>query len=573
VIDGETGKELRRSLWELDKTDPDSWGSYYVESSGNYENVYWYYNLADTEHTWEVKYTMHGAISFMDEFDELYWDAIGNEFEKGVERVKVTVRIPEGASAGDLRFAMYGDHMTNAEVADARTFVFEAENVLPREYFTVAAGWPKGLIDEKSFIKDWFLIHWQGILAVALIPAFIIAWKIIIKRRKSGSRVIVPHYEPARGMKPAEVEYFFHGFNSAGSWSATAVDLAERGYVRIEEREPSKSEMSTQKIANAAIKIIIGIPAGMLAMFAISGIISIATDLGDQWEAIFMALPTLVAGFASFSMFRIVFGKGKISAVPNPLFYVIKRTDKKEGADISRYERILMEAMFLRGDFDLTAMRQSSESIRLSSDMALAGKALSEDFDPAEGLRVKRGAKQILTVVGLVFACFFGFIIVISAIVPVSPLLGVIIIGALITATILAAGTRYTEEGRRVRDELLGFKLYIETADKYRMQNLTPDLFGKYLAYAMIFGLEKEWAVAFEGINVSSPSWYAGSSSFSTSGGSLGFSSAAFTSGFSASFSSMFASATGTSSSGGGGGSGGGGSSGGGGGGGGGGAS
>jgi hypothetical protein len=72
----------------------------------------------------------------------------------------------------------------------------------------------KGLVDERSFIKDWLLIHWQGILAVALIPAFIIAWKIIIKR-KSGSRVIVPHYEPARGMKPAEVEYFFHGFNSA----------------------------------------------------------------------------------------------------------------------------------------------------------------------------------------------------------------------------------------------------------------------------------------------------------------------------------------------------------------------
>jgi uncharacterized membrane protein len=54
-----------------------------------------------------------------------------------------------------------------------------------------------------------------------------------------------------------------------------------------------------------------------------------------------------------------------------------------------------------------------------------------------------------------------------------------------------------------------------------------PELFDRYLPYAMAFGVEKNWARAFEGIYTQSPTWYVGS-------GSGGFSASRFSSSLSA---------------------------------------
>ena len=55
-----------------------------------------------------------------------------------------------------------------------------------------------------------------------------------------------------------------------------------------------------------------------------------------------------------------------------------------------------------------------------------------------------------------------------------------------------------------------------------------PEMFDKYLPFAMAFGVEKKWARAFEGIYTQAPTWYVGPSvvhfsptSFSHSLGSM----------------------------------------------------
>ena len=78
---------------------------------------------------------------------------------------------------------------------------------------------------------------------------------------------------------------------------------------------------------------------------------------------------------------------------------------------------------------------------------------------------------------------------------------------------------RLSQEGRELREEWLGFKLYMETAERYRLQNLTPDLFEKFLPYTMIFGIEKKWAKAFEGMQIAPPLWYHGAALAGTMNG------------------------------------------------------
>ena len=69
-----------------------------------------------------------------------------------------------------------------------------------------------------------------------------------------------------------------------------------------------------------------------------------------------------------------------------------------------------------------------------------------------------------------------------------------------------------TALGKELLAKVWGFKMYIETAEKYTLQNLTPEMFEKYLSYAIVFGIEKKWAEKFAGMYLPAPSWYNGSS-------------------------------------------------------------
>lgn len=61
----------------------------------------------------------------------------------------------------------------------------------------------------------------------------------------------------------------------------------------------------------------------------------------------------------------------------------------------------------------------------------------------------------------------------------------------------------YTPAGRKKQDEIDGFKLYLMTAEMKRMNLIgtpptrTPELYEKYLPYAIALGIEKQWTKQF----------------------------------------------------------------------------
>ena len=136
-----------------------------------------------------------------------------------------------------------------------------------------------------------------------------------------------------------------------------------------------------------------------------------------------------------------------------------------------------------------------------------------------------------------------------------------------------------TALGRPVMDQLDGLKLYLETAEKDRLNiqapEITPDHFEALLPYAVALDVEKPWADAFaaalkrahpddpDPMRSYQPGWASGGS---WSGGNFGGAVAATVSGMSSALASAATVSSGSSGFGGGGGSGGGGGGGGGGG-------
>lgn len=95
------------------------------------------------------------------------------------------------------------------------------------------------------------------------------------------------------------------------------------------------------------------------------------------------------------------------------------------------------------------------------------------------------------------------------------PGVAVILVGVLIMATFKFMSVR-TAAGRDLMQHTLGFRLYMNTAEKYRQQFAEKaEIFTQLLPYAIVFGCVTHWAEAFEGIDTSKTnSWYVGPGPF-----------------------------------------------------------
>ena len=123
---------------------------------------------------------------------------------------------------------------------------------------------------------------------------------------------------------------------------------------------------------------------------------------------------------------------------------------------------------------------------------------------------------EIIMSIAQIYILMFG---------PDSNILRFGILGILVAVPVifLALLRRPSVEGRKLMDEIEGFKWFLEVTEKDRMNfhnppEKTPELFEKYLAYALALGVEHKWSEQFAGIfeNLEregrpyQPLWYSG---------------------------------------------------------------
>ncbi len=70
----------------------------------------------------------------------------------------------------------------------------------------------------------------------------------------------------------------------------------------------------------------------------------------------------------------------------------------------------------------------------------------------------------------------------------------------------------HTEEGTRAVERILGFEDFLAhvESDRFNRMIKTPQMFEKFLPFAMALGVEKNWSKAFQGIMTEPPGWYHG---------------------------------------------------------------
>jgi Predicted membrane protein (DUF2207) len=90
-----------------------------------------------------------------------------------------------------------------------------------------------------------------------------------------------------------------------------------------------------------------------------------------------------------------------------------------------------------------------------------------------------------------------------------------IIAGVASAASIFGFGwymPAHTAQGVRALEQVLGFEDFLGRVEGDRIERIekTPELFEKYLPYAMALRVDKKWVQAFSGIAMQPPTWYTG---------------------------------------------------------------
>ena len=423
----------------------------------------WVPGAADATKTVVLRYTVRNALRFFDEHDELYWNVTGDEWEVPIEAASARIHLPGGAAG--LRAAAftggYGSQEAAARV-DLEPGLIDVRSLRAlnfKEGLTVVVGWYPGAVARPGATeKAAGFLRSNAMLAV---PPVVLAlmWRLWYTRgRDPRLRPIAVAYEPPAQLTPGELGTLIDGKPDMRDVTATLVDLAVRGFILVEERNESHV-------------------------------------------------------FGLISKKEYVFGL---------------RKPRSEWTALKGHEQALLEALFKRGtpaddstlpsgpSAPLETVTLSQLEHRFYKDLPGIRNGLYDQL-VGRGYYVRRPDR--------VMAAYIGGGVLLGVAVGVGgslldSLLGVqpiaaIVAGVLTGLIVLVFGIfmpARTEQGTRALEGVLGFEEFLRRVESDRLDRVvkTPEMFEKYLPFAMALGVDKKWARAFEGIATEPPTWYVG---------------------------------------------------------------
>ncbi|HEX8482282.1 MAG TPA: DUF2207 domain-containing protein [Allosphingosinicella sp.] len=476
------------------------------------------------EHVYSIRYRTTRQLGFFKDHDELYWNATGNGWDFPIDVAEARIRLPEAVPF--LQRAFYtgpqGSTAANARVVSEAPgeIVFRTTAPLgPEEGLTVAAGWSKGVVAAppppsaaaRSLRENGPSA--AGVAALlALLAYYIHAWRRVGRDPKPGT--IVPLFSPPDGLSAAAMRYVTRMRADSRAFAAALVELGVGGHVRLTSEEGGFFARDKTRIDRTPGRTRPAEPeASMLSrLFAGGNSIRMEQENHATFSA---AKEALEAGLKRKYEGRL-FVRNQVWAVRG-LVLMVGALALPAAAD-------LLSAPGDYGPNDIlaavAALLLPAAALALyflasgkAGAMAMSAK-ISAAFLGVIG--VIAGAVTIGNSVEGIFAYGEGMRLIPLAL----PLLALPVV--LTAFSWMAAPTR---EGRAVLDRIAGFRHYLSVAEEERLQTLhppekTPELFERYLPYAIALKVENDWASRFTSVLAAAAasgqaqpmSWYSGGS-------------------------------------------------------------
>lgn len=412
-----------------------------------------------------VDYTVKNVVTFYNDHDELFWDVNGDQWLEPFNKVTVHLHLPDGVTldkhlqpicfTGDFGSTDRNCTVTTANKTGDTITAATTKPLMVHQTLSYVAGFEKGYF--KPFTLQDTLGEYAADIAVFVLPLLILGGTAGLYwfrhgRDPKGRGVIVPEYNAPEGLGPIEVGTLIDFRTDNKDITATIIDLAVRRYLTIIEEKKDRK---------------------------------------------------LLPDVTSYSL----------------------RLENLGMGELNEFERTIMDALFVGSGvgetIDLSQKKYSLSTTASVLRTTVKKSLVSRGYFRPSAFKLRTFGWCVLCIIA---TCIVGAV---AAHFQAGSAygLGVAAGVALAILSFIFSAAR-TELGVAANDQIKGLKMYLNVAEKDRINKLqspdaryaanmkepkrTVDLFEKLLPYAMILGVEKQWADQFKNIYRTPPDWYSG---------------------------------------------------------------
>jgi uncharacterized membrane protein len=207
-------------------------------------------------HTYVINYRVSGALTYFNDHDELYWNVTGNEWEVPIRSVRSQIRIPSVLNQDQISSSCYtGSRGSTQSLCTTQfainrtttTVTTQAQGLNSGEGMTVAVLYPKGItaILEPAPYRIGFVevLKWvASAIWYGIVPLIFLGYFFRIIKKERTAKVVSAWFDPPRhadgtNFLPAETSVLLDGRVDEKDFSATIIQLAQKGYLKIVEKE------------------------------------------------------------------------------------------------------------------------------------------------------------------------------------------------------------------------------------------------------------------------------------------------------------------------------------------------
>jgi uncharacterized membrane protein len=409
-------------------------------------------NADNSFQTIHIQYTVSDALKFFEDHDEFYWNITGDAWDIPVGSASATISLP--VEAKNIRANVFtGAYQSRAHDAVAEVIGngVEVRTTVPlglHEGVTVAVAFDKGAVAEPGAIAKAIQFLRSNWPLGAPVMAFVLMFWL---------------------------------------WWATG-------------RDPRLRPIAAQYE-----------PPDQLSPGEVGTLVDNSVDMRDITSTI---VDLAVRGFIVIEEFQ---KDHMLGLFHNKDYHFILQKVRQEWAQLRPHEQALLEGIFTTGTVGESVAMSSLQNqfyrnipiIKNSIFATLVGRGYYR-HRPDSVRAVYIGAAVVITFLSL-YGATGG-----ASLLGMAPL-PFIAAGILTGAVVLGFGwfmPARTVSGTRTLEGVLGFEDFLAhvESDRFNRMIKTPQMFERFLPFAMALGVENNWSKAFQGIMTQPPGWYRGGS-------------------------------------------------------------
>lgn len=518
-----------------------------IKVSDNYslsiESGYKVIKIGDANYTlkgqknYEISYLYNLGRDTGKEYDELYFNLIGDQWDTSINNITFTITMPKEFDSSKLGFSS-GPVGSN----DSSKIVYNVDgNVISGKYIgtldsgealTVRLELPEGYFVNAGINMSPIYYLMFIVPMIGLLISFIL-WK---KYGKDEQVVETVEFYPPQGFNSLEIGFLYKGKAENKDVTSLLIYLANKGYIKITERE-DKSSFSTDKGfiitklkeydgSNANEKMFLtGLFEGdstvdfdkvkeIMKQAKINGekvsylqAIELATDRtekqsvtkDDLYNRFYVTMNKIISNINNRKNKHLIFEKNtKVKSLLVILFIIaslvtIISIPTLEYAGVKE----LVMTLFICAVFTPFFSVAFSDRMAIAFRIFLLVFIFFMSFSFFLTLPIASAVKEDYHyLIGIIFgiACIIGMILLFKAM------------------------PKRTKYGNEMLGKIKGFKKFLETAEKQKLESMVmdnPTYFYDILPFTYALGVSDKWIEKFESISVKAPNWYDGYSSFS----------------------------------------------------------